>query len=221
MELDTVDTIENNKSIVIDIDTNNNIDYNNLYTNVYINDYTNVYNDADTYEIDEIDTINSITQTFLELLEDKNNLYKYRSHYENYIKNNHDTVEEILLQYLRFIKYEHGACRTHNENEGKFEVIITKKSLPILRKLMQAKINEYNRLLDIEQHIVYEKKLGDFDVDLTINFDEMRDSTAATLIQCSQNLRNLYSLKNINYVFKNKDRVAKLIHYFECLSYYS
>ena len=87
---------------------------------------------------------------------------------------------------------------------------------------MPEKINEYIRLLEVEKNIVYEKYTNDYGViinNIVFDLNLIYDNTQTGLFKVSENLHNIYSLKTLNYVYKNKDRVTNLLHYFQCLHY--
>ena len=159
----------------------------------------------------------NIANKFLEFLQDKNNVYKYRQSYLDYIHNSiEEEIEYQLVMFISFIQKEGTTCRGHNTGEllkqqCKIEGEIITDSLKLLENFKSSKIAIINNIFKMEQKNTYKNEYkNDYnniykERKLPTNLDLIKDINYENISTLIYNIDCLYRLKkNNNYDITNE-----------------
>jgi hypothetical protein len=168
----------------------------------------------------------NIKKQFTEFLENKKeNLYKYREYYLNYINNSESIEEEIeqqLVMIILFIRKETTTCRGHHTGEllkqqSDLEYNIITNSCKILTKFKDSKINDINNILMIEKHKTYNNNIQ-YGIKYDINFELITFINITNLQPIFENLYVISRLRNLNNEIVD-DNLEQTLRYLNCYYY--
>jgi hypothetical protein len=148
----------------------------------------------------------NIANKFCIFLRDKDNVYKYREYYLDYIYNSiEEEIEYKLIAFILFIQKEGTTC--HGDNRGerlnpqcKTELEIISDSFKLLEKFKYSKIAIINSIFKMEQKIKYENDSDDIygKCELPTNLDLIKDINYENISTLIYNIDCIYRLKKIN-----------------------
>ena len=148
----------------------------------------------------------NIANKFREFLQDKNNVYKYRKYYLDYIYNSIEAeIEHKLVAFILFIQKEGTTCRGHNTGEllkqqCKIEGEIITDSLKLLENFKSSKIVIINNIFKMEQKNTYKNDYDDIygKCEHPTNLELINDINCENISTLIYNIDCVYRLKKIN-----------------------